>query len=105
MGDLAPLLGYGGGGIALALVAYLFNSMRGLVGAQAERAKDAEERRDQLELQLDEAREGRRKAEDRADMQAREVHGLRNQIQELTAKVERLTQEVARLRAQVGESL
>lgn len=105
MGDLAPLLGSGSIGALLAVVIfYLLNGNRQDRAQYADLVKDAEARADAADLrraaaekQLDHERAERRKVEDDYAKLAREVHGLREQV-------ERLTAQVARLRSEVGGS-
>lgn len=102
MGELAPLLSYGVPGVLALVIVYLLSGNRAdraqhveLVDAAERRADAAARRREALDEMLTDARAARRKAEDAAADLAREVHGLREQV-------EQLRREVAGLRAQLG---
>ena len=94
--DLAALL-TGGGVLSLLAIGFIYL----LAGNRADRVDyrkelaDERTERERLETLLDEERKRRRAAEDREAKLAREVAGL-------SERVEHLSAEVARLRAQLG---
>ena len=103
MGDLAPIAPQLGVFTALVIViGYLLNGMRKDRGQYEEaidnaerRADAADQRRRDAEADRDRALAEKRTADDQAAAVLREVHGLREQV-------ERLTAEVVRLRTRLG---
>lgn len=102
--DLAPLL-VGGGvfGVLAFTIIYLLRALDTLgsraderIDAANRRADDATTRHRETQLLLEQAREARHAAEDRAAAGARELRDLREEVKELRTEVEAL-------RAQLGQ--
>jgi flagellar motility protein MotE (MotC chaperone) len=98
VGELATLLaGSGVFGVLAIIIVYLLAAVdkaqrradEGIAKAE-QRADDWAARHRETQRLLDESRDARRAAEDRADEQAREIRDLRDEVKDLRAEVQDL---------------